>query len=91
MCSGTRLRHVQSNFKVLFFAFTSPVNTTYVGFHAVRTSSDDVDSGGVVVYDSVYMDVGAAYNAGNGIFTCPVIGYYYFAVTCYTEAGVCSH
>ena len=47
-----------------------------------------VGTGAVVVYENVDVNVGGAYDAAAGIFTCPVNGYYMFHVYAMTESGV---
>ena len=59
-----------------------------VAFSAWRGSRNVVGTGAVVVYENVDVNVGGAYDAATGIFTCPVNGYYMFHVYAMTESGV---
>ena len=58
-----------------------------VAFSAWRASRDAVSSGAVIIYENVDVNVGGAYDAATGIFTCPVDGYYMFSVFTMTESG----
>ena len=57
------------------------LNTTYVGFHAQRTTTTDIAPWGQVVYNNVITNVGGAYDGNTGNFFCPVTGYYMFSVS----------
>ena len=63
------------------------MNTSYVGFHAQRTLSDSVEANSQVVYNDVRFEVGGAYDAGSGNFICPVNGYYFFSVSCFSDVS----
>ncbi|XP_053400228.1 cerebellin-3-like [Mercenaria mercenaria] len=50
-----------------------------VAFHARRSSTVTVSSGGTVVFDTVLMNEGESYDRATGVFTAPYNGLYYFA------------
>ena len=68
--------------------FSLAVNTSYVGFFAQRTVSDEVAAYGQVAYNDVITEVGGAYDAASGSFVCPVNGYYFFTVTVTSDVSV---
>ena len=59
-------------------------NVTYVGFSAYRSHTDRVDGWARITYDTILTEVGGAYDPSTGIFTCPVNGYYFFSLTCFS-------
>lgn len=60
------------------------VNVTYIAFSAHRSDTEQVEPGERIIYNSVRMNVGGAYDAGNGVFTCPINGYYFFSITSFS-------
>ncbi|XP_045206990.2 uncharacterized protein LOC123559256 [Mercenaria mercenaria] len=50
-----------------------------VAFHARRSSSATVSTGGTLVFDTVLINEGEGYDRATGIFTAPYNGLYYFA------------
>ena len=63
------------------------MTATYIGFQAYRSSENDVGYESVVVYDTVLANVGDGYNSGDGRFTCPVTGYYFFQVIAWSQVS----
>ena len=54
-------------------------------FSAWRSVAGVFNTGSYFVYDAVIYNIGNGYNAGNGLFTAPVAGVYYFFAHCITD------
>lgn len=54
-------------------------------FSAWRSITGVFNAGSYFVYDAVLYNIGNGYNAGNGLFTAPVGGVYYFFAHCITD------
>ncbi|XP_052078779.1 heavy metal-binding protein HIP-like [Mytilus californianus] len=52
-----------------------------IAFSATRTTDITLSSLQTLVFDKVYLNEGGGYNAHTGLFTAPVNGMYYFAVS----------
>ena len=61
------------------------VNVTYVGFSAYRDNSESISDWARIPYNVVQTDVGGAYDASTGIFTCPVDGFYFFSLSAFSD------
>merc|ERR1712200_367101 len=55
------------------------LSKTAVAFSAAQTKVTSTKAQSNVLFDKVYTNLGAAYNAGSGVFTSPLDGYYQFA------------
>ena len=55
-----------------------------VAFSAVPSVTRNYDDGDTLLFDTVYTNVGGAYNNVTGVFSCPSSGVYAFHVTVYS-------
>lgn len=58
-----------------------PIQSGTISFSATRTTDIKLSSLQPLVFDKVYLNEGGGYNEHTGLFTAPVNGIYYFAVS----------
>ncbi|XP_063413026.1 complement C1q subcomponent subunit C-like [Mytilus trossulus] len=66
---------------------TKPSQRESVAFSVTRTTDTQLSPLQTLVFDKVYLNEGGGYNAHTGLFTAPVNGIYYFAVTFMAQSG----
>ncbi|VDI61421.1 Hypothetical predicted protein [Mytilus galloprovincialis] len=57
------------------------IQSESIAFSATRTTDITLSSLQTLLFDKVYLNEGGGYNAHTGLFTAPVNGIYYFAVS----------
>ncbi|KAL4217383.1 hypothetical protein ACF0H5_023834 [Mactra antiquata] len=67
-------------FAFLYTASADLLGTEEVAFSAGITSSQTLHNGERVAFDSLYTNIGSAYDTNTGIFNCPFSGIYLFQV-----------